>query len=66
MRIVNSKAEDIEACCVFSYKGYKVSASTIAQPNAVLVYRDEEGERSTDLFETYSIPLAMEHIDSVS
>ena len=63
MKIYNIKADVIKGCFVFKYKGYMISASTIADPVSVLVYPEGDNHDSPDNFETWTIPRAMEYVD---
>ena len=42
MKILNVAAEPIDACCIFSLRGLEISISTIAQPNEVMVFDENE------------------------
>jgi len=64
MKIVNIAAQQIEACAVFTYKGYEISASTIFKPTQVLVISDADGLdfRSAPAFN--SVQEAIEWVDA--
>ena len=63
MKILNVSRQEVCACCIFDYRGYEISASTIFRPHSIAIF---EKESKIPVCDCTSIEAAIDKINELT